>query len=63
MVVVTHNIAEAILLSHRIAVMRESRLTEVLDNPLPWPRDDSRRTSPEFGRFYGLVSAALRGET
>lgn len=62
-VMVTHNIAESILFSHRIAVMRHGRLMQVLDNPLPWPRDESLRASPEFGLFYGRVSAALRGET
>jgi ABC-type nitrate/sulfonate/bicarbonate transport system ATPase subunit len=62
MVMVTHNIAEAILLSHRIAVMHHGKLAHVVNNPLPWPRDDSRRTSPEFGRFYGSISDVLRGE-
>ncbi len=62
-VMVTHNIAESILLSHRIAVMRAGRLSKLLDNPLPWPRNESLRTSPEFGKFYGCVSAALRGQT
>ena len=62
-VMVTHNIAESILMSHRIAVLREGRLMQVLDNTLPWPRNESLRTSPEFGQFYGRVSAALRGES
>jgi NitT/TauT family transport system ATP-binding protein len=61
-VMVTHNIAESILLSHRIAVMQEGRLMRLIDNPLPWPRDESLRSSPEFGPFYGKVSAALRGQ-
>ncbi len=62
-VMVTHNIAESIQLSHRIAVMQAGRLSRLLDNPLTWPRDESLRTSPEFGEFYGCVSAALRGQT
>lgn len=62
-VMVTHNIAESILLSHRIAVLRQGKLMQVLDNPLPWPRNESLRASPEFGQFYGRVSAALRGES
>ena len=62
-VMVTHNIAESIQLSHRIAVMQAGRLSRLLDNPLPWPRNESLRTSPEFGEFYGCVSAALRGQT
>lgn len=60
-VMVTHNIGESILLSHRIGVMRSGRLTGILDNPLPLPRDDSLRRSPEFGQFYGCVSDVLRG--
>jgi NitT/TauT family transport system ATP-binding protein len=62
-VMVTHNIAESIQLSHRIAVMRAGGLSRLLDNPLPWPRNESLRVSPEFGEFYGCVSAALRGQT
>lgn len=61
-VMVTHNIAEAIWMSHQIAVMHDGRLTQLLENPLPWPREETLRASPEFGQFYGRVSAALRGE-
>jgi NitT/TauT family transport system ATP-binding protein len=60
-VMVTHNIAESILLSHRIVVMRAGRLRETIDNPLPDSRDESLRRTAEFGRFYGQVSDALRG--
>lgn len=60
-VMVTHNIAESITLSHRIAIMRGGKLERVIENPLPWPRDESIRRTPEFGAFYGLVSDALRG--
>ena len=60
-VMVTHNIAESILLSHHIVVMREGRFDAQLDNPLPWPRAESLRSSAAFGQFYGHVSAALRG--
>jgi ABC-type nitrate/sulfonate/bicarbonate transport system ATPase subunit len=60
-VMVTHNVAESILLSHQIVVMRDGRVGQPLDNPLPWPRGESLRTTAEFGRFYGRVSEALRG--
>lgn len=60
-VMVTHNIAESVLLSNRIAVMREGALASVLDNPLPQPRNEEMRTTGEFGEFYGHVSRALRG--
>jgi ABC-type nitrate/sulfonate/bicarbonate transport system ATPase subunit len=59
-VMVTHNIAESIMLSHRIAVMRNGRVGDPIPNPLPRPRDESLRRSPEFGEFYGTVSDSLR---
>lgn len=62
-VMVTHNIAESVLLSHRIAVMREGALAGVLDNPLPQPRNEDMRETGEFGEFYGHVSRALRGSS
>lgn len=62
-VMVTHNIGESILLSHRIAVMRSGKVTATFDNPLPRPRPDSLRESPEFGQFYGQVSRELRGQS
>lgn len=59
-VMVTHNIAEAILLSHQIVVMRDGRVDAPIANPLSWPRDESLRRSPAFGEFYGEISDALR---
>ncbi len=61
-VIVTHNIAEAIQLSHQIGVMGHGHLTQVIDNPMPFPRSQSLRRTPEFGQFYGRVSDALRGD-
>ena len=60
-VLVTHNIAEAILLSHRVAVMHDGGISSQIENPLPWPREDEMRRSTSFGDFYGQVSDALRG--
>lgn len=62
-VMVTHNIAESVLLSHRIAVMRDGALASVLDNPLPQPRNEEIRATSKFGEFYGHVSRTLRGES
>lgn len=65
MLLVTHNIAEAIELSDRICVMHAGRIEEVLENPLrtemrsAGEAGDVRRTS-QFGEFYGLVSDRLR---
>lgn len=60
-VMVTHNIAESIMVSHRIGVMRAGRLSTEWDNPLPRPRDETLRSRAEFGHFYGHISDALRG--
>lgn len=59
-VMVTHNIAEAILLSHHVAVMQHGSVVARIDNPLPWPRNESTRTTAEFADFYGHVSQSLR---
>jgi NitT/TauT family transport system ATP-binding protein len=59
-VMVTHNISESILLSRRIAVMRDGVLERVIDNPLPWPRSPDQMETPEFAEFFGVVRQALR---
>ncbi len=59
-VMVTHNIAEAAMLSHRVWVMKDGKLTTSLANPLPWPRTEEIKASQAFGKFYGEISAALR---
>ncbi|MEM9586891.1 MAG: ABC transporter ATP-binding protein [Planctomycetota bacterium] len=59
---VTHNIAEAILMSDQILVMREGRVEKTIENPLERPRHDAMQTLAQFGAFYGQVNAALRGE-
>lgn len=62
-ILVTHNIAEAIQLSHQVAVMHAGRISTEIDNLLDWPRDDKLRRSTAFGQFYGRVSDALRGKS
>lgn len=62
-VMVTHNIAESIMLSQQIVVMRNGRVGTPIANPLPRPRDDSLRRSPDFGEFYGAISDSLRNGT
>ena len=57
---VTHNIAEAITLSHQIVVMDRGRVASVIDNDLPWPRTESLRRKPEFGDRYGQVIDVLQ---
>jgi NitT/TauT family transport system ATP-binding protein len=59
MLFVTHNISEAIYLSHSIAVFSQGRIGEVIDVDLPVPRTAMVRSSPEFAALYGRVSQSL----
>lgn len=56
---VTHNISEAIFLSHQIAIMHQGRIGQQWINPLPFPREHRLRATPEFSHCYGVVSSAL----
>jgi NitT/TauT family transport system ATP-binding protein len=56
---VTHNIAEAVYLSHRIAVLGKGVVRQTIDNSLGWPRTSAQRSSVEFAELYGQVSQAL----
>ena len=56
---VTHNIAEAVYMGHRIAVLGRGKVDQVLENPLPWPREPDARSSVEFAATYSQVSRAL----
>jgi NitT/TauT family transport system ATP-binding protein len=60
-VLVTHNIGEAAMLSHHVLVMRDGKIGQAFDNEMPWPRTEAVRTSPSFGEFYRRISDALRG--
>lgn len=52
---VTHSISEAVFLSSRIVVMspRPGRITEIVNNELPYPRDFKTR---DHAVYHGLVS-------
>ncbi|MCC6510074.1 MAG: ABC transporter ATP-binding protein [Pirellulaceae bacterium] len=56
---VTHNIAEAVNLSGRLAILGGGRISRWIENPLPIPRTNEVRSSPEFARMYADVSRAL----
>lgn len=56
---VTHNIAEAINLGQKLAILGSGQISHWIDNPLPLPRNPAVRTSSEFGQLYAQVSAAL----
>lgn len=69
-VVVTHDIDEAVYLSDRVVVLggRPATVQEVVDVPLATPRhQDSTRATPEFAalrtRVLHLIQAAGRGAT
>lgn len=59
---VTHSIAEAVFLSSRLVVMsaRPGRITEVVENNLPYPRDTDTRESPEYFEKVTHVRELLR---
>ncbi len=56
---VTHNIAEAINLSQRMAVLGGGSIRCWIDNPLPMPRTSEIRNSSKFAEMYSEVSSAL----
>ena len=58
-VMVTHNISESVLLSHRIASIQNGKIKELIDNQLPWPRSENVRGTAEFGELYRRVSLSL----
>ena len=60
---VTHNIAEAVFLSHRIAIMHQGKIAEWIDSEITEDRGESLRSSPDFARMYGHVSAKLSAIT
>ncbi|MNJ00503.1 Aliphatic sulfonates import ATP-binding protein SsuB [compost metagenome] len=61
MLFVTHNVFEAVFLSTRVAVMtpRPGKIAAVIDVPVPFPRNETFRTTPEFGRIVRSISDAL----
>lgn len=60
---VTHNVFEAVFLSTSIAVMtpRPGRISQWVDVPVPYPREEKFRTTPEFVGYVEQVAGALHG--
>jgi NitT/TauT family transport system ATP-binding protein len=58
---VTHDLDEAVLLADRVVVMQHGRLQEIVDVPLPRPRDDLAqiRGSEEFAQTRYRIWRAL----
>lgn len=61
-VFVTHSISEAVFLSNRIVVMspRPGRITEIVNNDLPYPRNNETRELREYYRKVTEVRELLR---
>ena len=59
---VTHSIPEAVYLSSRIVVMspRPGRITDIIQNTVPYPREYETRESREFFEKVGEVRELLR---
>lgn len=59
---VTHSIAEAVFLSNRIVVMspRPGRITEIVSNTLPYPRDFNTRNDAAYHDLVAKVRELLR---
>lgn len=62
---ITHSVEESIFLSHRIVVLshRPSAVREVVDVPLPFPRDPDFRFTSEFVELRRHLEALLRNPT
>lgn len=64
MVFVTHAIDEAVLMGHRIVILkgRPSSVSEIVEVDLPWPRDRSTTMLPRFHELKEHVWSQLMGE-
>lgn len=59
---VTHNVAEAVFLSHRVVVMspRPGRVVAEVGVPFGFPRDPDLRGEPGFARLVAEIARRLR---
>ena len=64
MLLITHNITEAVQLSDRVVVMsfRPGRIKETIEIDLPRPRSSEVISTPEFGTYVGKLWTLLREE-
>ncbi len=64
MLLITHNITEAVQLSDRVVVMsfRPGRIKEVISIDLPRPRSSDVISTPRFGEYVGRLWTLLREE-
>lgn len=56
-VFITHDVDEAVYLASRVVVMspRPGRISEIIEVPLPYPRTEELRLSPEFASIRARV--------
>jgi len=64
MLLITHNITEAVQLSDRVVVMsyRPGTIKEIIPIELPRPRSSEVISTPEFGTYVGKLWTLLREE-
>jgi NitT/TauT family transport system ATP-binding protein len=64
MLLITHNITEAVQLSSRVVVMsyRPGKIKHVIEIDLPRPRTSEVITTAEFGQYVGKIWNDLRDE-
>ena len=64
-ILITHNIQEAVLLSDRVIVMsaRPGRIKAVVEIDLPKKRDSTLLSTERFGELVGKIWAVLREES
>lgn len=58
---ITHNVFEAVFLSTRVIVMtpRPGKISDIIDIPVPFPRNEQFRTAHEFSELVRITSNAL----
>lgn len=61
-VFVTHNLYEAVFMSHRVVVMspRPGRIVKIFDVPFEYPRTEELRSDPKFMELAQEISDCLR---